>query len=289
MDRLNKVLARAGIASRRGADDLIEAGRVSVNGRIVREHGTLVDPVEDDVRVDGERIGQSPAPRYVALHKPRHVITTRNDPGGRTTVSDLVPAEWQLFPVGRLDYGSEGLLLMTNDGDLAHKLTHPRFEHEKEYRVKISGTPTDTALSKWREGMYLEDGKTLPATVRIESSTGSGTWLRFVLREGRNRQIRRMVEEMHHSVHRILRMRVGTMTLGDLAPGEWRELTEEEVAALLDPEAAAEAAAREVGDARKKTKYKRGWARPKPKKKRLGKRSRKRRGAKTTRSRRGRR
>jgi pseudouridine synthase len=272
MERLNKVLARAGIASRRGADELIAQGRISVNGAVVRDMGVKVDPDRDDIRLDGEQIPGPQALRYVALHKPRHVITTRHDPAGRPTVCDLVPEEWQLFPVGRLDGSSEGLLVMTNDGELANVLTHPSYAHEKEYRVKISGTPSEATLRTWREGMYLEDGRTSPARVVIESSTGAGTWLRFTLREGRNRQIRRMVEGMHHRVHRIIRVRIGGLELGDLPAGHWRELSPLEVELLLSGEAARSGRASTKADS--KPRYKPGWARPKLKARRRHRRPR---------------
>ncbi len=271
MERLNKLLAQAGIASRRGADDLVHAGRVTINGLVVVEPGTQVDPTTDDVRLDGERVIVRPTRhRYLLLHKPRDVLTTVSDPEGRPTVMDLVPRDLRLFPVGRLDGGSEGLVLMTNDGDLAHHLSHPSFQHAKEYRVKISGTPTEEALRVWREGMWIDDERTAPAEVRIESTTGAGTWLRVVLREGKNRQIRRMTEAFHHRVHRLIRIRLGPITLGDLKPGTWRELTPAEVAALRgDPGAAAELE-RARGRRADGPRYKPGWARPKPPKTKPG-------------------
>jgi 23S rRNA pseudouridine2605 synthase len=184
---------------------------------------------------------------------------------------DFVDPKVRLFPVGRLDGSSEGLILLTNDGELANQLTHPRYEHEKEYRVKISGAPTDKALQAWREGVWLEDGRTLPAGVTIESSTGSGTWLRLIVREGRNRQIRRMIEAFHHLVHRLIRTRMGPITLGSLKPGKWRTLTRPELQALRagsnepvyleDPADARKPKARP-----ERPIYKKGWARPKAKK-----------------------
>jgi 23S rRNA pseudouridine2605 synthase len=267
-ERLNKLIARAGLASRRGADALIEEGRVTINGKVVTELGMRVDPEEDDVRVDGERLHPERVPdRYFALYKPRQVITTASDPLDRPTVMEYIDPDVRLFPVGRLDATSEGLIILTNDGELANRLTHPRYEHEKEYRVKISGTPTEKALQSWREGVYLEDGRTLPARVTVESSSGGGTWLRFVLREGKNRQIRRMVETFKHSIHRLIRVRMGPVVLGNLKPGEWRRLTAEEVAALqqgsnepvLDPGSPTP----EAGRQGERPRYKEGWARPK--------------------------
>lgn len=320
MQRLNKLLAHLGIASRRGADEIIAAGRLTVNGETVTDLGRSVDPDVDDVRLDGERLSTRQVKyHYLALNKPRGVITTLKDPQGRPTVADLVPRDMRVVPVGRLDAMSEGLLLLTNDGDLTNELTHPRHLHEKEYRVKISGTPVEEALSAWRHGMYLLDEdeeearaarrlkdpalqdadaaelpppppprrarssteahrahqarlrKTLPAIVKIESSSGSGTWLRFTLTEGRNRQIRRMIDPFKHQVHRLIRTRMGPIRLGNLKSGSWRELTAQEVAALKgDGEALSEieavAAPRRVG----KPVYKEGWARPKPKAERPG-------------------
>lgn len=269
-ERLNKVLARLGLASRRGADEMIEAGRITVNGQLVTELGLKVDLSRDEIGVDGERIStRAPKHRYVALYKPRHVITTASDPYDRPTVMDFIDPNVRLFPVGRLDGNSEGLLLLTNDGDLAHELTHPRFEHEKEYRVKISGTPTEKTLKTWRDGVYLEDGRTAPADVKVESSTGPSSWLRFILREGKNRQIRRMVETLGHTVHFLVRTRMGPITLGDLKPGEWRYLSDQEVEALRAGSDEPIYYGKEAEERAKETRppkpvYKEGWARPKP-------------------------
>lgn len=283
-ERLNKVIARAGITSRRGADELIANGRIMVNGKVVTELGTKVDPKRDDIRFDDERIQlQEGKERYLAFHKPRHVITTLSDPFGRPTIMDFVERDVRLFPIGRLDGDSEGLLILTNDGELANQLTHPRYEHEKEYRVKISGTPLETTLKAWREGVWLEEGRTLPAKVTIESSTGGGTWLRFVLKEGKNRQIRRMIEPFKHTIHRLIRIRMGPILLGRLKPGQSRELNQQELAALQtgSNEPVYHAAAPQPGKPKKKPQYKKGWARPKAKSKfsnRSGKESRRKKG-----------
>jgi len=276
VERLNKVLAQAGVASRRAADTLIANGRITVNGTVVTDLGRQVDPARDDIELDGEPIAAPRAKhRYLALNKPRDVITTVTDPQGRPTVMDFVPRDVRLFPVGRLDGASEGLVIMTDDGDLANRLMHPRYAFEKEYRVKISGTPTDTALAAWREGMWLEEERTAPAEVRVESGTGAGTWLRFVIREGKNRQIRRMIEAFKFRVHRLVRVRIGPLTLGDLKPGKWRELTPAEVGALegkpVEPSVPGK---RLVPAAGGKSKYKPGWARAKPPKPRPGHRPR---------------
>lgn len=272
-ERLNKVLAHAGVASRRGVEELILQERITVNGEIVTDVGRKVEVGVDDIRVDGEKVKfeQSENHLYYALYKPRHVLTTVSDPFDRPTVMDFVGAKTRMYPIGRLDGASEGLVILTNDGDLTNRLTHPRFEHEKEYRVKISGTPTDTALKAWREGTYLDDGRTLPAKVTVDSSTGSGTWLRFVLKEGRNRQLRRMIEIFNHMIHRLIRVRMGPVLVGTLTPGKWRPLTKEEIAALesgsntpvYHRDAPAPTKAKERP---KRPIYKEGWAKPKAKK-----------------------
>lgn len=272
-ERLNKVLAHAGVASRRGVEELILQERITVNGETVTDVGRKVDLGVDDIRVDGEKVKFEQAQNhlYYALYKPRHVLTTASDPFDRPTVMDFVGARTRLYPIGRLDGASEGLVLLTNDGDLTNRLTHPRYEHEKEYRVKISGSPTDTALTAWRDGTYLEDGRTLPAKVTVDSTTGSGTWLRFVLKEGRNRQLRRMIELFHHVIHRLIRVRMGPILLGTMTPGKWRPLTKEEVAALEagsnSPIYHRDAPAPIRGKERpSRPIYKEGWAKPKPKK-----------------------
>lgn len=268
-ERLNKVLARAGVASRRGADTLIEQKRVTVDGTIA-ELGQSVTPGVEEIRVDGEVVRVADVPdRHFAFYKPPHVISTTSDPYDRPTVVDFIDSRVRLFPVGRLDGASEGLMLLTNDGDMANRLIHPRYEHEREYRVKISGTPLDNVLQKWRDGLWLGEERTLPAQVTVESSSGGSTWLRWVMKEGKNRQIRRMVEALSHEVHELIRIRMGPITLGTLKPGEWRRLTQEEIAAL---DAGVDEPIYEKGDryfddnneSPAKKKYKKGWARPKP-------------------------
>nr|WP_290665545.1 pseudouridine synthase [Ardenticatena sp.] len=235
-ERLQKVLARAGIASRRAAEEMIRQGRVDVNGRMVTELGTKVDPERDEIRVDGERVRLDKVrKRYIALHKPRHYITTMRDQFGRKTVVDLVPfaAEEHLVPVGRLDAESEGLLLLTNDGDVVNVLTHPRYQHEKEYVVEVYGHPDKDFFEAVKHGVVLDDGtRTLPAKVRVERKTDDTTILRVVLREGRKRQIRRMFGILGHPVRKLKRVRIGPITLGTLPRGAWRELTPKEVKAL---------------------------------------------------------
>jgi len=225
--RLQKVLAQAGLGSRRTCDELIDARRVRVNGDIARP-GQRVDPEVDVIEVDGAQIGVREGLVHLLLNKPAGVITTADDPQGRATVVDLVPAEPRVFPVGRLDADSEGLLLLTNDGDLAHRLTHPSFGVEKEYLVEVEGTPARGALRQLRQGVELEDGMTAPAKVaQVDDRV-----LRITIHEGRNRQVRRMCEAVGHPVRRLVRTRIGPLAERNLAPGEWRELTQDEVRAL---------------------------------------------------------
>ncbi len=232
--RLQKILARAGLGSRRACEELIAQGRVTVNGRVA-QLGEKADPQRDDIRLDGQRV-QAPEPLvYLALYKQRFVLSTTESQDGRKTVRDLVPVPQRVFPVGRLDLESEGLMLLTNDGELANRLTHPRYGHEKEYRVLVAKHPTEAQLEAWRHGIVLEDGtRTRPAQVRIERLQGKGAWLRVVLREGKKRQIREMCRLTGLPVVRLVRVRIGPLRLGGLKPGEWRALTEAEVAALRD-------------------------------------------------------
>ncbi len=237
LERLHKVLARAGVASLRAAEDLILEGRVTVNGRVVRELGARVDPDTDAIAVDGQLVEpRQPEDPYVyyLLHKPAGVISTAQDTHGRPIVTGLVPSNERLYPVGRLDADSEGLILLTNDGDLAYRLTHPRFEVEKEYRVLLDRAPTIDDLRRWREGVELEDGLTLPAWVEVLERTGDGAWVRIVMREGRKRQIRNVARLLGYEVRRLIRVREGPLALGDLPAGQWRALTPDEVAALRE-------------------------------------------------------
>ncbi len=230
-ERLQKVLAHAGVASRRKAEEMISAGRVKVNGEVVTMLGTRVDVEHDVIQVDGCTV-RPEAPVYVLLHKPRGVLSAASDARGRVTVVDLVPHRARLYPVGRLDLDSEGLVLLTNDGALALRLAHPRYEHEKEYRVLVAGQPDEEALDRLRRGIGLEGGRTRPAQVGVEGRGGGGTWLRIVLREGRKRQIRRMLEAVGYEVLRLIRVRMGPLQLGRLKPGEHRELTPAELRAI---------------------------------------------------------
>ena len=225
--RLQKVLAQAGLGSRRVCDDLIAARRVRVNGEVA-QLGRRVDPEVDVVELDGARIGVNAGLVHYLLNKPAGVITTASDPQGRPTVIDLVPAEPRVFPVGRLDGDSEGLLLLTNDGDLTHQLTHPSFGVDKEYLVEVEGAPHRGALARLREGVELDDGVTAPAKV----AQLDDRLLRITIHEGRNRQVRRMCDAVGFPVVRLVRTRIGPLTDRTLAPGAWRALTQDEVRAL---------------------------------------------------------
>ena len=230
-ERIQKILAAAGYGSRRSCEELIRQRRVRVNGVTV-ELGARADPTRDQIHVDSRRVRVESRQITVALYKPLGIITTLDDELGRKTVRDLVPLEAHLVPVGRLDADSEGLVLLTNDGDLVNRLTHPRFEHEKEYHVLVQGRPDETALSRWRRGVMLEGHQTLPAYVSLTRMEGDGAWLRIVMREGRKRQIRSVAALLGHPVRQLIRVRVGPIHLGSLKPGEWRYLDKRELAAL---------------------------------------------------------
>jgi 23S rRNA pseudouridine2605 synthase len=226
-ERLQKVMAAAGLGSRRTCEDLIAERRVTVNGEVARL-GRRIDPVHDEVAVDGVTVGVAPGRVHYLLNKPAGVLTTADDPQGRPTVVDLVPAEPRVFPVGRLDMDTEGLLLLSNDGLLTHRLTHPSFGVEKEYVAHVEGTPSRQAIRRLREGVELEDGVTAPA----QASLVAPSIVKLVIHEGRNRQVRRMCEAIGHPVTRLVRTRIGPLADRRLKPGRWRELTNDEVRAL---------------------------------------------------------
>ena len=231
-ERLQKILAQSGFGSRRSCEELIVAKRVRVNGTLA-ELGSKADSQIDKILVDGRSIPKAAAPIYIALNKPREILSDvdANDP--RKTVHDLVDVPGHLFAVGRLDYDSEGLMLLTNDGELANHLTHPRYGHEKEYRVLVASRPDEAQLTAWRKGVVLEDGyRTRPAFVTVDNLAGKGAWLRVVLKEGRKRQIREVGSRIGLPVQRIMRVRIGTLQLGDLKPAAWRHLTPEEIRKL---------------------------------------------------------
>ena len=237
--RLQKILSAAGVASRRTAETLIEQGRVSVNGLTVTELGSKADPDNDDIRVDGRRVKGAQRRRYLLLYKPRGYITTRSDPQHRPTVIDLVTkggVREYVYPVGRLDYDSEGLLLLTSDGDLAAHLTHPRHGIEREYEVRVRGVPDAHDLERLSKGISLEGRRTAPAQVElkkiIEAESGQQALLAFVINEGRNRQVRNMCDAIGHPVVRLRRVRIGPITDEHIRPGEFRDLTPAELAQL---------------------------------------------------------
>jgi pseudouridine synthase len=228
-ERLQKVLAHAGIASRRKAEDLILQGRVVVNGQVVTELGTKVDPSRDDIRVDGRRVQAVARRVYLLLYKPRGFLSTMEDERGRKALGDLVAAPQRVYPVGRLDANSEGLILLTDDGELANLLTHPRYKHEKEYRVLVNGHPTDETLRAWRRGVQLDGQPTSPARVDVLQKQKDSTLLRIVMHEGRKRQIRSVAALLGHPVRELKRVRLGPLQLGTLAAGQWRYLTDREI------------------------------------------------------------
>lgn len=231
--RLQKLIAEAGICSRRKAEEFIAQGMVSVNGRTVTEMGTKVDPQKDIVRIEGRQISIKPKKTTLLLYKPKGYITSMSDPQGRPTIRKFVDKiPFRLFPIGRLDFNTEGLLLITNDGDLAQALSHPKHKIEKIYLVKVQKIPTKQELQQLRKGVKLEDGKTAPCQVSLISSTKSNCWLEIVLTEGKNRQIRRMLEAIGYNVLKLRRVGIAFLTPEGLAPGDFRELSTKEIQAL---------------------------------------------------------
>lgn len=231
-ERLQKILAYAGYGSRRACEELIAAGRVTVNGQVA-QLGSKADIQKDQIKLDGKLVKPPEAFQYIALYKPRGVLSSVSAPDPRPTVRDLVPIEGSLYPVGRLDVDSEGLILMTNDGELANQLTHPRYGHEKEYRVLVARHPDEKQLLAWRHGVVLEDGyHSSPVHVEIESHSGKGTWVRVIMKEGRKRQIRDTCRQIGLPVVSIVRIRIGSLHLGSLKPKQWRHLTPAEIKGL---------------------------------------------------------
>lgn len=233
--RLQKVLAQAGIASRRAAEEMIAEGRVEVNGRVVTTQGLRVDPETAHIRVDGSRI---PPPRrhvYVVLNKPRGVVSTMEDPEGRRTLADYVGRRKErLFHVGRLDTETEGLILLTNHGELAHRLAHPSYEVSKTYLAEVEGVMDNHTLKRLEKGVTLDDGPVRPDAVKLVERGGDRTLVQITLHEGRNRVVRRMMDSLGHPVRRLARTRIGPVRLGQLPVGETRDLTQAEVGELLD-------------------------------------------------------
>lgn len=230
---MQKILARAGIASRRRCEEMISAGMVKVNGKVVIELGTKVNPHKDRITVNGEVVFLTSNKIYLALYKPRGYVSTLHDDRGRKQVVDLLKGvAGRVYPVGRLDYNSEGLLLLTNDGDLTYALTHPRHKVPKTYLVRVQGVPAEAKLDQMAGGLLLEDGPTAPAQVCLVHARDDKALLEITLHEGRNRQIRRMCEHIGHPVLRLQRTRVGNITLGGIYPGQYRYLTGAELEKL---------------------------------------------------------
>ena len=237
IERIQKILSRAGIASRRASEKLMVDGRVTVNGTTVTELGAKADPARDDIRVDGRRIKVEQRRVYLLVNKPRGYVTTRSDPQRRPTVMDLIGgAGAYIYPVGRLDFESEGLLLMTNDGDLAARLTHPRHGVPRVYEARVLGVPDAHDLSRLSRGIVIDGRRTAPATARLieQKRDGSRSTLELTLREGRNRQVRKMCDAIGHPVDSLKRVAIGPIRDRALKPGQWRDLTDAEVRTLMD-------------------------------------------------------
>jgi 23S rRNA pseudouridine2605 synthase len=262
--RLQKLIAGTGLASRRKAEALIAAGRVMVNGKTVTELGTKVDPTRDHVKVDGKHLSAAQPFVYLMLNKPKNVVSTLDDPGGRTTVKDyLRGVSVRVFPVGRLDFDSEGLMLLTNNGDLAQAMLHPRYHVPKTYLIKVKGVLTDEEIRQLEQGVRLEDGMTNPAQVKKVRKVEANSWLEITIREGRKHQVKRMLEAVGHPVIKLLRIRMGPLSLGDLQPGEFRFLTDREANALrqLVEERVAAAVEAPAASAPGRSERRQGWAR----------------------------
>lgn len=235
-ERLQKIIAKAGLTSRRGAEQLIEEGRVTVNGQIA-QLGQKADPSQDSIKVDGRLLPKQEPLLYYVVHKPRGVLSSAEPQiqSDLPIVTDMVKTDVRLYPVGRLDVNSEGLILLTNDGDLTNRITHPRYGHKKTYKVQIEGYMNDGKLNAWRNGVRLPDGfKTSSCNVQILEQSRRNMWVRVVMGEGHKRQIRDTVEVLGHHVLRLIRTHIGPLELGDLPPGQARELSRDEVAALKE-------------------------------------------------------
>jgi 23S rRNA pseudouridine2605 synthase len=267
--RIQKLIASTGVASRREAEQMVLDGRVKVNGEVILRPGHPIELYQDIVLVDGKPLPPRADTHYFALHKPKGCITSRNDPEGRKSVHDLLGGiPHRLEPIGRLDFNTSGLLLFTNDGTLAHQLTHPSQNVPKRYRVKIWKRPQERQLNRLKRGIRLEDGITKPAKLRIlEETDTNNTWLEVTVTEGRNKLIRRMFEAIGHPVSKLQRLSFATISLGGLEQGCYRPLSGSEVQRMRDI-----AGGGDPRNAGKKKRYKKGFAKPKPKKKRLGQR-----------------
>ena len=231
-ERVQKILAATGLGSRRACEKFIAEGRVTVNGQKI-VLGAKADPNVDEIRVDGRIIKYAPDFQYFLLYKPRGVLSSSKAEHGRKSVVDLIPTEERLFPIGRLDIESEGLILLTNDGELANRLTHPRYEHEKEYRVLVAKHPDQEQLSIWARGVVLEDGyRTKPVKISVEKFQGKGAWLKVIMKEGRKRQIRETANQLGLPVVKLIRTKMSSIGLGNLKSGQYRELTPQEIKQL---------------------------------------------------------
>jgi pseudouridine synthase len=294
VDRLQKIIARAGLASRREAEEMILAGRVRVNGKVITELGTKADPLHDHIKVDGKLLRAAEEPRYILLYKPKEVMTTMEDPEGRTTVVDyLKGVRERVFPIGRLDFHSEGLLVLTNDGELAYRLSHPSHGSVKTYHVKVKGVPQERLVEKLERGIVLDGKRTRPAEIGRLRTTGRGaddgnSWFEVKLSEGRTQQIRRMFKAIGHPVAKLKRVAIGQLSDAELQPGQWRDLSPREIRLLTRKEAeprrpSRAAAPRATKAAAKAPSKKAAPRRPTSKKKPPSKKE----SARTTRSRRG--
>jgi 23S rRNA pseudouridine2605 synthase len=233
-ERLQKILARAGDGSRRACEEFISKGQVTVNGQIATL-GMKADPEKDRIEINNKIVRAAEPLKYIAVYKPRGVISAASSPEGRQTVRDLVKESGRLYPVGRLDADSEGLILLTNDGELTNRLTHPRYGHQKEYKVLVAVHPEEKQLDTWRRGVVLEDGyRTAPAKVWMESYKGKGAWLRVIMGEGRKRQIREITKRIGLPVVKIIRVRIGSLHVGSLKPGKSRPLSKKEIDSLKE-------------------------------------------------------
>lgn len=231
--RLQKAIADSGLSSRRKAETLIAEGRVTVNGQVVRELGTKIDPARDHVKVDGRHLKPAPPQVFILLNKPKGYVSSLSDPEGRPTITDLLGGVGvRVFPVGRLDYDSEGLMLLTNQGALAQTLLHPRYHVPKTYLIKVKGVLNDEQIAELEQGVELEDGLTKPAVVRKVRKAEENSWLEVTIHEGRNHQVKRMLEHVGHPVLKLTRVRFGPLTLGDVSLGQYRYLTDREANAL---------------------------------------------------------
>jgi 23S rRNA pseudouridine2605 synthase len=264
--RLQKMIAGTGLSSRRKAEKLITSGRVMVNGKLVTELGTKVDPERDHVKVDGRHLTGAQPFAYLMLNKPKNVMSTLDDPGGRTTVKDyLHGVSVRVFPVGRLDFDSEGLLLFTNNGELAQALLHPRYHVPKTYLIKVKRVLSGDEIAQLQQGVQLEDGMTSPAIVKKVKKSEQNSWLEITIHEGRKHQVKRMLEAVGHPVIKLMRVRLGPLSLGDLSSGEFRFLTDREANALrklVEQRLELEQTGQNPSARPQRPKRREGWAKP---------------------------